>query len=285
MSVPSLSGKTALVTGATNGIGKETALALARAGATVVIVGRNRALTEATAEEIRCATGNYQVDYLVADLSSRAETRRIAEEFLASERPLHILVNNAGALFHRFEESPEGVEMSWALNHLGYFHLTRLLQEKIIESAPARIINVSSVAHNFALNGIHFSDPQYRRGYIGFLSYAQSKLANLLFTRELAKRLRGSGVTVNAVHPGIVASQFGQRSAVFRFFSLCLAPFRRNVAKGAETVIYLAMSPAVEGVTGEYFADNQIRGISHWARNERLAQQLWEVSERSIPAA
>lgn len=276
----SLRGKTALVTGATNGIGKEAAIAFAAAGAEVVIVGRNPTLVEATVAEIIRSTGNPKVDGLVGDLSSQTGVRRVAAEFLASGRPLHILLNNAGALVTRFQESADGIEMTWALNHLGYFLLTHLLLERIRQSGAARIVNVSSVAHWFALNGIHFGDPQYRSCYIGYLAYAQSKLANILFTRELARRLAGSPVTVNAAHPGIVASQFGQQSASFRLFSRLLRRFRRSVQRGAETSIYLCTSPEVAGISGEYFADCRIAATSYWARSEAVARRLWELSAR-----
>lgn len=270
------------MTGATNGIGREAAFALAAAGAEVVIVGRNRALTEATVAEIKRTTGNLQVAGLVGDLSSQAEVRRVAAEFLASGRPLHILLNNAGALVTRFQDSADGIEMTWALNHLGYFLLTSLLLERIRESGAARIVNVSSVAHWFAVNGIHFADPQYRKCYIGYLAYAQSKLANILFTRELARRLQGSNITVNTAHPGIVASQFGQQSASFRLFSRILRRFRRSVQHGAATSIYLCTSPDVEGISGEYFADCKIARTSCWAHSEAAAKRLWEISEKMV---
>jgi NAD(P)-dependent dehydrogenase (short-subunit alcohol dehydrogenase family) len=275
-----LHGKTALVSGATNGIGKEAATALAAAGADLVIIGRNRALTETTAAEIKRATGNERVDYLVADLSSQIEVRRVAAEFLASGRPLHILLNNAGALFPHFTESTDGIEMTWALNHLGYFLLTHLLLERIRQSGPARIVNVASAAHRGARDGINFDDIQFRKKYSALIAYAQSKLANILFTRELAHRLQGSNVSANCLHPGFVASRFGHANPFYGFCMSLLRPFQRSVAKGAQTSIYLCASPAVATISGEYFADCKIAKTSEYANDAAAAKRLWQLSKQ-----
>lgn len=280
-----LQGKTALVTGATNGIGKEAATALAAAGADVVIVGRNRALTEASAAEIKRITNNPRVDYLVGDLSSQAEVRRVAAEFLAFNRPLHILLNNAGALFPERLESADGIEMTWALNHLGYFLLTELLLDRIKQSAPARIVNVASAAHQGARNGISFDDVQFRHKYSSLGAYAQSKLANILFTRELAQHLQGSGVTVNCVHPGFVASRFGHADALHSVLMTLLRPFQRSIGKGARTSIYLCTAPEVANISGEYFADCKIARSTRCAQDAAAAKRLWALSEEMTAIA
>ena len=279
-----LHGKTALVTGATRGMGKEAATALAMADAEVVLVSRNRALCESAAEEIRRDTGNQNVSYLIADLSSQADVRRVAAEFLASGQSLHILLNNAGALFPRFQESADGIEMTWALNHLGYFLLTNLLLDRIRDSAPARIVNVASAAHRRA-RGLKFDDLEFRRHYWGYEAYSQSKLANILFTRELARRLRGSTVTVNALHPGFVASNFGRSGFIYTAALSLMRPFQVSVAEGARTAIYLCTAPEVAAISGEYFVDCKIAEPSKYAMDGAAAQRLWEISERYVNAA
>src|SRR5262249_21571535 len=273
-----MGGKTCLVTGATAGIGEVTARELARRGACVVIVGRSRERCAATAEAIRCETGNPAVEFLVADLSSQAEVRRLAREFLARHDRLHVLVNNAGALFAQRRESADGIEMTLALNHLAYFLLTGLLLDTLTASAPARVVNVSSRAHE-DVKALNFDDLQARAsarkfwGYggsefagllytlfapmrhPGFLQYARSKLANRLFTYELALRLEGTGVTANALRPGFVASRFmAGNGALGWFLRRWAGLFGRSVEEGARTSVYLATSPEVEGVTGKYFA-------------------------------
>lgn len=276
-----LKGKTVMVTGATGGIGKESAIRLAAAGAELVIVGRNRTLTEKTVKQIISETGNPKVDFLVGDLSSQADVRRIAGEFLATGRPLHILMNNAGLIFPSFQESADGIEMTWALNHLGYFLLTNLLLARIKESAPARIVNVSSNAH-FAAREINFGNPEFRGNFKAFPAYSQSKLANILFTRELAKKLDGTGVTVNCLHPGFVASSFGKSIGNFRKFYFLIRPFQISVDRGAKTSVYLCASPEVEGITGEYFTRCKIAYSSSLSRSDEAAKQLWQLSEKMV---
>lgn len=270
-------GKTCLITGATGGIGKETARGLRKMGATVVIVGRNTEKTAATAAELREAEGVGQVDALVGDLSSMREVRRIAGEFRQRYARLDVLINNAGAIFMRRRESADGLEMTFALNHLSYFLLTNLLVNVLRASVPARVINVSSGAH-FGGN-IHFADLQFRRGYAGFRAYSQSKLANVLFTYELARQLNDSGVTANALHPGFVASNFGLNNGrwfipIFRLVHL----WAISAEEGARTTLYLASSPEVEGVTGKYFDKCQPVPSSRNSYDERTAARLWEVS-------
>ncbi len=192
-----------------------------------------------------------------------------------------MLVNNAGGVFWERQETEDGREMTFALNHLGYFQLTHLLLPLLLDSAPARIVNVSSAAH---LGGtIHFDDLEQKKGYSAWSAYSQSKLANILFTRELARRLAGSGVTVNALHPGFVATDFGRGRGLFGRFLMPVAQlFAISPAKGAQTSIYLASSPKVEGVSGKYFADQQEKRPSSAARDDEAALRLWERSEAML---
>ena len=274
-------GKICLVTGGTNGIGKATAQALAQMGATVVIVGRNASKTAQLVEEIRASSGNKNVDLLLADLSSQQEVRKLAEEFKSKYSHLHILLNNAGGYFLKRQLSVDGIEMTFALNHLAYFLLTNLLLDTIKASAPARIINVSSGAHTSGK--IEFDNLQGERDYRPS-AYDNSKLANILFTMELARRLEGSGVTVNALHPGFVATGFAKNNgkliaAVVSLFAPLVA---RSPAKGAETSIYLASSPSVEGITGKYFYDSYEVPAAPQATDGVVARKLWEVSAEMV---
>jgi retinol dehydrogenase 12 len=246
-------GKVCLVTGATSGIGAVTAEALARQGATTILVARNPTRGAATVERIRQGTGNPQVEVLLADLSAQAEIRRLAREVQSRYPRLDVLVNNAGALFSGREVSADGIEMTWALNHLAYFLLTTLLLDTLRASAPARVVNVSSDAHRHAR--LRFDDLQGQQDYGGWRAYAQSKLANVLFTYELARRLAGTGVAANAVHPGFVATNFARqnRSLTALLFRALQPVVALSPEQGAETVIYLATAPEVAGVSGQYF--------------------------------
>lgn len=279
-----MQGKVCIVTGATAGIGEVTALELARQGATVVVIGRNQAKCQATTARIRAETGNPQVDYLVADLSSQASVRAVAESFRQKYDRLDVLVNNAGVFFARRQESADGIEMTWALNHLGYFLLTELLRDLLVASAPARVVNVSSGAH--AGGTIRFDDLEGKVKYSGWGAYAQSKLANILFTAELARQLEGTGVTANSLHPGFVASNFAMNNMqggmrilrpVFRLVQKVAAI---SPEKGAETSVFLASSPMLEGVTGRYFVKSQLVTPSKAAQDMTAARRLWEVSEQ-----
>ena len=247
-----MQGRICLITGGTNGIGKSTAQELARMGATVVIVGRNAQKTSQVVEEIRAASGNNTVDSLLADLSSQQDVRHLANEFKSKYSHLHVLLNNAGSVFLQRQLSVDGIEMTFALNHLAYFLLTNLLLDTIKAGAPARIINVSSGAHT--AGRIEFDNLQGERNY-GTNAYGNSKLANILFTMELARRLEGSGVTVNALHPGFVATGFAKNNGrvIAALVSLFTPLVARSPAKGAETSIYLASSPSVEWHYGEIF--------------------------------
>lgn len=277
-----MQGKTVLITGATNGIGKEAAKSLARMGAHVVIVGRSREKTQAVLNEIKSSGGS--VDMLLADLSSLDEVRRLATEFKSKYSRLDVLINNAGAFFTSRQESVDGYEMTFALNHLAYFLLTNLLLDVLKDSAPARIVNVSSDAHRGGK--LNFDDLQNKANYGrgGFAVYSQSKLANVLFTYELARRLTGTQVTTNALHPGFVATGFGHNNG--GLVSLMLSVMQRFVAiseeQGAQTIIYLASSPEVEGVTGQYFDKSKSVRSSNESYDEAAARRLWEASEQLV---
>jgi retinol dehydrogenase 12 len=276
-----MNGKICLVTGGTNGIGKATAQALAQMGATVVIVGRNAPKTAQLVEEIRTASGNKNVDSLLADLSSQQEVRRLADKFKRKYSHLHVLLNNAGAVFMQRQLSVEGIEMTFALNHLAYFLLTNLLLDTIRASAPARIINVSSDAH--ASGKIEFDNLQGERDYSP-RAYDNSKLANILFTMELARRLEGTGVTVNALHPGFVATGFAKNNGkvIAALVSIFAPLVARSPAKGAETSIYLATSPSMEGITGKYFYDSHVIPAAPQATDMVVARKLWDVSVEMV---
>lgn len=264
-------GKICLVTGATDGVGKVTALRLAQAGATVVGVGRNPEKINAVLAEVGDTPGS--LEFLTADLSSQADVRNLAEAFKRKYDRLHVLVNNAGALFTRYRESVDGIEMTFALNHLSYFLLTNLLLDTIRASAPARIINVSSSAHEG--NVINFADLNHQRNYREWTAYGASKLANILFTYELARRLEGTGMTVNAVHPGFVNTNF-QRAAGLNMGGP-LTP-----EEGADTQLWLAQSQDVEGVTGKYFVRRRDTRSSDVSYDKVIARRLWETSARMV---
>jgi retinol dehydrogenase-12 len=274
-----LEGKICMVTGATSGIGAVTARALAQKGARVIIVARNVNRCENTVAEIIQTTGNHAVEYMLADLSSQDEIHNLVRVYQDKYERLDVLVNNAGGFFMSRLESIDGIEMTFALNHLNYFLLTNLLIETIKASAPARIVNVSSAAHQNA--SIDFDDLQDKHNYSSWQAYGQSKLANILFTYELARRLEGTGVTVNALHPGFVATNFGANNAGFlgtlvrRFMNL----FSIDVETGAQTSIYLAASAEVEGVTGKYFVKQQAVASSEISYDQTTAKRLWEISE------
>jgi NAD(P)-dependent dehydrogenase (short-subunit alcohol dehydrogenase family) len=273
-----MQGKICLVTGATSGIGLVTARELARQGATVVLVGRDTNKTQTTVEQIKQQTGNNSVEGLVADLSSQQEVRQLADQFKRRYRQLHVLVNNAGAVYDSRRESVDGIELTLALNHLSYFLLTNLLLDTIVASAPARIVNVASDAHR--MTSINFDDLQAKQKYSGFRVYGQSKLANILFTKELARRLQGTNVTTNSVHPGLVATGFARNNAgLLNFlFGWILRPFARTPEKGAETPIYLASASKVQGLTGLYFSDKQPVTPTAAAQDMAAAERLWQVS-------
>ena len=277
-----MSNKIMLITGTTSGIGRVAAESLAQQGAHVVLVGRNPAKTEAAVADIRRATGSTAVDYLLADLSVQAEVRRLADQFHSRYPRLDVLVNNAGGIFRLRQLSPDGRERTLALNHLSYFLLTHLLLDALRASAPARIVNVASNAHRL-VRGLNLDDLDSAQGYSGFGVYASSKLANILFTYELARRLEGSGVTANALHPGLIRSGFGANNGrLWQLIYVFINALGRTPAQGAQTVIHLAASAEVEGLTGQYFAERQARRSSPASYDEATARRLWEISARMV---
>jgi len=276
--MPAMQGKICLVTGATSGIGRVTARALAQQGATVVLVGRNPERTTATVRRIQQETRNPHVECLMADLSVQAQVRQLAGEFQRRFTRLDVLLNNAGAFFAKRHVSVDGIEMTLALNHLAYFLLTHLLLYVLKATPAARIVNVSSDAHRKAQ--FDFADPQGAHCYRGWRSYCQSKLANLLFTYELARRLAGTGIMANAVHPGFVATGFGHNNRGLVALFVRLAQFTAlSPEQGAETLIYLAISPEVAGVTGMYFVKKCSVESSITSYDQAASQRLWQLSE------
>jgi NAD(P)-dependent dehydrogenase (short-subunit alcohol dehydrogenase family) len=278
-------GRVAIVTGASSGIGRATALALARRGARVGIVCRDRGRGGATLADVRARTGAGDVTLFLADLASQDAVRGLARELLAHYPAIHVLVNNAGVVNLRRSTTADGIETTFAVNHLAYFLLTRLLLERLESSAPARIVNVASEAHRFGR--LDFDDLGHERHYRAMRAYGTSKLANILFTYELARRLEGSGVTANCVHPGAVATGLGQNNGrVATLLTRVLAPFFRTPEQGAETSIYVATSPALEGVSGRYFARSREVRSSPASYEEAAARRLREVSARltGLPA-
>ena len=273
-------GKICLVTGASSGIGKATALGLAKIGATVVMVCRDAARGEAALTEIKQKSSNNSVDLLLADLSSQEAIRRLANEYKSKYQRLHVLINNAGVYYTKRHVTVDGLEAMFAVNYLARFLLTNLILDIIKSSAPARIINVAGAYH--AKGKIDFDDLQGEKDFDGQRANHQSKLADVLFTNELARRLKGTGVTVNCLHPGMVATDLIDKDKDFpRFFKYLYKlsrPLMKSPAKGAETSIYLASSPEVEGITGQYFVNKKIAQSSPESHDPQLAQRLWEVS-------
>ncbi len=272
-----------MVTGATSGIGLVTARELARQGATVIVVGRDAAKCQRTVQAIQQATGNPHVSYMVANLALMREVRTLARDFIAEHPRLDILVNNAGAIFSQRIVTDEGLEQTWALNHLSYFLLTHQLMPVLLASPAARVINVSSDAH-FAARGVNFDDPMFeRQRYSPFGAYSQSKLANVMFTLALARRLRNTPITTNALHPGAVATSFGsgQGGVISALFALA-RPFMLTPEQGAQTTLYLATSPDVQQISGAYFDRCKPKPPSSAARDMDAQEQLWALSEQHI---
>lgn len=275
--------KTILITGATDGIGKQTALALAKQGATVVITGRNLTKGEAVVAELRQASNNPRVHLLVADLSVMGEVRKLAAEFKSQYKRLDVLVNNAGGFFDTRQVTKESLEYTFAFNHLAYFLLTHLLLDTLKTSAPSRVVNVSSAASANAK--MNWDDLQFSQRYGNFTAYSQSKLANVLFSNALARRLEGTGVAVNSLHPGVVATRFGDNSKN-PLMRLAMSAVKRFGAispeRGAETSVYLASSPEVEGVTGRYFDNKKSVAPNPIALDTTAQERLWDVSAKLV---
>lgn len=278
-----MQGKTVLITGGNTGIGKQTAIALARMGAQVTITSRNPDKGQAAVTDIRRESGSQAVECMRLDLASLASIRSFAAEFLATHPRLDVLVNNAGLTLGERSETMDGFETTFGVNHLGTFALTGLLLDRLKQSAPARIVVLSSDAHKGALRGLDFDDLHARRKYSGMGAYCRSKLANLLFTLELAERLQGTGVTVNAVHPGVVATEFAGGDDVKGLFARLVKlshVFSLTPEQGARTSVHVASAPEVEGVTGKYFVRSKQARPTRNALDKQAALRLWEVSEQ-----
>lgn len=280
-----LRGRTVMITGATGGIGLAVARTLAREGANLVLTGRNVARGEEAIRSVREVNGDIAVDFLPSDFASLAQVASLAQTFLRSGRALHVLVNNAGVVNTSRRLTVDGHEEMFAVNFLAHFLLTRLLLDRMKESAPARIVHVSSNAHAFC-RGIRFDDLGHARGFSTFPVYGHSKLANILFSNELARRLRGSGVSSNAVHPGAVATGLGTNNwgLAGRLIPLLIRPFMKRPDEGAATVVHVAGSPELEGVTGRYFQDSREVVPRPWARDRDAEGRLWGVSEKLLAA-
>lgn len=270
-----IKGKTAIITGATSGLGRVTAMTLARRGAELVLPVRSTEKGEALKKEIRDKTGNASVEVMSCNLASMNSIRQFAEAFREKHDRLHILINNAGIWEMKRRQSDDGIEMNFAVNHLAPFLLTNLLIDIIKASAPARIINVSSMIHKQAR--MKFDDLEGKKRWNRMQAYAQSKLANILFTKKLARDLKGSGILVNCLHPGVVNTNLFDQMPAFsrKIFEL----FMISPEKGAQTTIYLATSPLINGISGEYFAKGKMAKTTRHAQDMKVADRLWEVSE------
>jgi NAD(P)-dependent dehydrogenase (short-subunit alcohol dehydrogenase family) len=275
----SMQGKTIVATGATSGIGEAAVLKLARMGARIVFVARDVGRAERTLRKLEAIAPKLGHRMHLADFSSMAETRRVGAAIAASEPRIDALINNAGAMFADRRVTPEGLELTFALNHMAYFLLSQALRDRLVACAPARIVSTASAAHEGST--LDFDDLQGVRGYNGFKVYGRSKLANILFTRELARRLAGTGVVANCLHPGVVATRFGDQSGGWTSRIMpFVRPFFLSPEKGADTIVYLASSPDVASVSGEYFVKRQVTHPSAAASDDAAAKRLWEASER-----
>lgn len=282
MTNTNMTGKNVLITGANSGIGKETAKALAQMGAHIIMLCRSQARGEAARSEIIQDSGSSSIDLLIADLSLQSEVRRIAAEIRERYDRLDVLNNNAGAFFNDYQETEDGIERTFALNHLAYFLLTEELLDLLKATPGARIVNVSSGAHY--PGHIHFEDVNLKGEFSGMKAYGQSKLANVLHANELDRRLTAADdITVNSLHPGFVGTNFGKNNGgFFKVIMALLRPFAKSEEKGAETSIYLCASPDVADVSGKYFDNKQVKSPSEEAQDPQVAQRLWELSEELV---
>ena len=273
-----LENKVCLITGATNGIGEESAKELSKMGAEIVFVARNEEKGKKLKEELFRASGR-EATMILANLSSQAEVRRAAEEFLALDKPLDILLNNAGIMNRERRETVDGLEEVFSVNHLAYFTFTLILAEKLKQTKESRVVNVASGAHQF-VKDMNFDDLQSEQAYKPMQVYGQSKLANILFTKALSEKLSNYDVTVNCLHPGFVSTGIGSNNnkTLWTFLMFLAKPFARKTDKGAETSIYLCCSPDVKDLSGEYFVDCKIEKISAAAKSAEQAAKLWEIS-------
>jgi NAD(P)-dependent dehydrogenase (short-subunit alcohol dehydrogenase family) len=274
-----MQGKVCVITGATSGIGLVAAERLGAMGVRLVLVGRDKARGEAALAGLRRKIPGVAATIHYADLSRLSEMNRLGAEIAAAEPRIDVLVNNAGAMFSERSVTEDGLERTFALNHMAYFVLTERLRERLVPSAPARVVSVASAAHGGRT--LDFDDLQSARGYRGFAVYGRSKLANILFTRELARRLAGTGVIANCLHPGFVATRFGENNGILFRVGLQIArPFALTPEQGAETIVYLASSPDVAATTGAYFVKCKVARPSRAAQDDAAARRLWEESER-----
>jgi NAD(P)-dependent dehydrogenase (short-subunit alcohol dehydrogenase family) len=268
-----------VITGATSGIGQVAAAALAAQGARIVLVARDPRRAERTLARLRSVGPTMAHKAHIADLSRLAEARQVGERIAAEEPRIDVLINNAGDIFIERGVTADGLERTFALNHMAYFVLTHALREPLIASAPARIVNTASNAHRG--NALDFDDLQFQRGFRGLTAYARSKLANILFTRELARRLAGTGVTANCLHPGFVSTGIGQRDGgLFAIMVRMSMLFARTPEQGASTIVYLATSPDVAGASGGYYVDCRQAEPTRTAQDDATARRLWEESLR-----
>ena len=288
--VPSMDGKTVVITGGNSGIGKAAAVEVARVGARVVITARSGQRGATARDDIAAASGSDRVELSVFDLADLTSVRAGAADLLERCPRIDVLLNNAGLILSERTLSADGYEATFAINHLGPFLLTDLLLDRLRSSAPSRIVNVASTAHTFARKGMEFDDLMAEGSYRSMRVYGRSKLANILFTTELAKRLAGTGVTANSLHPGSVATGYARDGDTTGFMAWGVKVYARlpislTPEEGARTSVYLCSSPDVEGVTGRYFAKCKVKVPSANARDEAAAARLWDVSEELVARA
>ena len=272
--------KNILITGATSGIGRESALALAKMGANITFIARNKLKAENLLTDIN-KISNGQNSFIIADLSSQEDIKTASEKYLDKNISLDVLLNNAGLINFKRNETIDGFEETFAINHLAYFSLTNLLLDKIKESNSARIVNVSSAAHQF-VKRMNFNDIHSKKSYKPFQVYGYTKLANILFTKKLSSILESEKITVNSLHPGVVGTSFGQNNSnnLNKVLSFIAKPFMRTSEKGAETSIYLCSSPDVSDISGQYFYNCKVTKTSKWAQSKEDADKLWDLSEK-----
>ena len=272
-----LENKVCLITGATNGIGQESAKALNKMGAEIVFIARNEEKGNFLKQQLKNDSGR-DATMIIANLSSQAEVKRAANEFLALEKPLDILLNNAGIMNRERTETVDGLEEVFSVNHLAYFTLSLMLLDKLKQTENSRIINVASGAHQF-VKDMNFDDLQSEKTFKPLQVYGQSKLANILFTKSLSEKLLNSGVTVNCLHPGFVSTGIGSNNkGIWNLLMFLAKPFAKKTNKGAETSIYLCSSPAVKNISGEYFVDCTVEKVSEAANDPKQAEKLWDIS-------